>query len=50
MKETFGLYIADTTDSIAIAFLIPLVCYGGDWRVCCNAETRFGWCHERLKK
>lgn len=28
MKEAFGLYIADTTDSIAIAFLIPLVCYG----------------------
>lgn len=28
MKETFGLYIADTTGSIAIAFLIPLVCYG----------------------
>ena len=28
MRETFGLYIADTTDSIAIAFLIPLVCYG----------------------
>ena len=28
MKETFGLYIADTTDSMAIAFLIPLVCYG----------------------
>ena len=29
MRETFGLYIADTTGSIAIAFLIPLVCYGG---------------------
>lgn len=28
MKEILGLYIADTTDSIAIAFLIPLVCYG----------------------
>lgn len=28
MRETLGLYIADTTDSIAIAFLIPLVCYG----------------------
>ena len=28
MKETLGLYIADTMDSIAIAFLIPLVCYG----------------------
>ena len=28
MKETLGLYIADTTDSIAIAILIPLVCYG----------------------
>lgn len=28
MKETFGLYIVDTTGSIAIAFLIPLVCYG----------------------
>ena len=28
MKETFGLYIADTTGSMAIAFLIPLVCYG----------------------
>ena len=27
MKETFGLYIVDTTGSIAIAFLIPLVCY-----------------------
>ena len=27
-------YIADTTGSIAIAFLIPLVCYGGAWRVC----------------
>ena len=28
MKETFGLYIADITWSVAIAFLIPLVCYG----------------------
>ena len=28
MRETFGMYIADTTGSIAIAFLIPLVCYG----------------------
>lgn len=28
MRETLGLYIADTTGSIAIAFLIPLVCYG----------------------
>ena len=28
MRETFALYIADTTGSIAIAFLIPLVCYG----------------------
>ena len=28
MREILGLYIADTTDSIAIAFLIPLVCYG----------------------
>jgi len=28
MRETFGLYIADTTDSMAIAILIPLVCYG----------------------
>lgn len=28
MKETFGLYIADTTGSMAIAFRIPLVCYG----------------------
>ena len=28
MRETFGLYIADTTGSMAIAFLIPLVCYG----------------------
>ena len=28
MRETLGLYIADTTNSIAIAFLIPLVCYG----------------------
>ena len=27
MRETFSLYIADTTGSIAIAFLIPLVCY-----------------------
>lgn len=27
MRETFGLYIADTTGSIAIAFLIPPVCY-----------------------
>ena len=28
MRETFGLYIADTTGSMAIAFLILLVCYG----------------------
>lgn len=28
MRETFALYIADTTGSMAIAFLIPLVCYG----------------------
>lgn len=28
MRKTFGLYIAATTGSIAIAFLIPLVCYG----------------------
>ena len=42
MRETYGLYIADTTDSMAIAILILLVC--------CNAETRFGWCHERLKE
>ena len=28
MKETFALYIGDTTGSMAIAFLIPLVCYG----------------------
>ena len=28
MRETFGLYIADTTGNMAIAFLIPLVCYG----------------------
>ena len=28
MRENFALYIADTTGSIAIAFLIPLVCYG----------------------
>ena len=28
MRETFASYIADTTGSIAIAFLIPLVCYG----------------------
>ena len=28
MKEAFTLYIADTTLSVAIAFLIPLVCYG----------------------
>ena len=41
MKETFALYIGDTTGSMAIAFLIPLVCYGGDWRVCCNAEIPF---------
>ena len=28
-------YIADTTGSMAIAFLIPLVCYGGgDWNIC----------------
>lgn len=31
-------YIPDTMGSMAIAFLIPLVCYGGDWRVCCNDE------------
>ena len=28
MKENFALYIGDTTGSMAIAFLIPLVCYG----------------------
>lgn len=28
MKENFALYITDTTGSMAIAFLIPLVCYG----------------------
>lgn len=28
MRENFALYIADTTGSMAIAFLIPLVCYG----------------------
>ena len=28
MRETYGLYIADTTDSMAIAILILLVCYG----------------------
>lgn len=28
MREAFALYIADTTGCIAIAFLIPLVCYG----------------------
>lgn len=28
MKENFALYIGDTTDSMAIAILIPLVCYG----------------------
>ena len=28
MKEAFASYIADTTGSMAIAFLIPLVCYG----------------------
>ena len=28
MRETFASYIADTTGSMAIAFLIPLVCYG----------------------
>ena len=28
MREFFALYITDTTGSMAIAFLIPLVCYG----------------------
>ena len=28
MREIFASYIADTTGSMAIAFLIPLVCYG----------------------
>lgn len=28
MRETFGLCIADTIGSMAIAFLILLVCYG----------------------
>lgn len=28
MREAFTLYIADTTGSMAIAFMIPLVCYG----------------------
>lgn len=28
MRETLGLYIVDTTGSMAIAILIPLVCYG----------------------
>ena len=28
MRETLGLYIVDTTGSMAIAFMIPLVCYG----------------------
>ena len=28
MREHIALYIADTTGSMAIAFLIPLVCYG----------------------
>lgn len=28
MRETFASYIGDTTGSMAIAFLIPLVCYG----------------------
>ena len=28
MREDFASYIADTTGSMAIAFLIPLVCYG----------------------
>lgn len=28
MREFFALYIGDTTDSMAIAILIPLVCYG----------------------
>ena len=28
MRETFTLYIADTTGSMAIAFFISLVCYG----------------------
>lgn len=27
MRETLGLYIVDTTGSMAIAFMIPLVCY-----------------------
>ena len=27
MREDFASYIADTTGSMAIAFLIPLVCY-----------------------
>ena len=27
MRENFALYIGDTTDSMAIAILIPLVCY-----------------------
>ena len=34
-------YIADTTGSMAIAFLIPLVCYGGDWNVCIIESPRF---------
>ena len=28
MKETFTMYIGDTTGSMAIAILIPLICYG----------------------
>ena len=28
MREAFALYIADTTGSMAITYLIPLVCYG----------------------
>ena len=40
MRETLGLYIVDTTGSMAIAFLIPLVCYGGDWRICVIESPR----------
>lgn len=52
MREAFTLYIADTTGSMAIAFLIPLVCYGvtDDWDngycapVCCCRCARFYQC------
>ena len=42
-------YIADTTGSMAIAFLIPFMLWG-DWNVCCNKWNHFDWYLKNVKE